>query len=275
MCNLKFWVLYLTQTNLLSCGHHQTRVQELETAIEAKDNEVLRALRVSKKTSKKGSFESFDNEVLRALKVSKETSRKGEVLKGSEDKVNSLSNCISLEDEMEQCSLPIYSLDEPARVPNDFPCSTKRENFNTIEEINPDHTKEGLSTNSHKKERNAVLYEDTSRFSSAVLGLSSPDSQYETIADVVHKSNVARIGVIPGKSKEDGVHSNMPEILGPRAGIDSDKCIMPIVDIDEDVPLIVDDSSQNQPFLNIRKTFSSPIPLTKPGIFSIKFEFEF
>ncbi|KAJ4728213.1 E3 ubiquitin-protein ligase TRAIP-like [Melia azedarach] len=209
----------------------KTRVQELETAIEAKDNEVLRALRVSKKTSKKGSFESFDNEVLRALKVSKETSRKGEVLKGSEDKVNSLSNCISLEDEMEQCSLPIYSLDEPARVPNDFPCSTKRENFNTIEEINPDHTKEGLSTNSHKKERNAVLYEDTSRFSSAVLGLSSPDSQYETIADVVYKSNVARIGAIP----------------------------------DEDVPLIVDDSSQNQPFLNIRKTFSSPIPLTKPG----------
>ncbi|KAH9787692.1 RING-type domain-containing protein [Citrus sinensis] len=192
----------------------KTRVQELETAVELKDNEVLRALKVSKKAS-----------------------QKEEILKGATED-NSISLCtnnVSLEDQREQHSVPIYNLDWTSRVTNDFSFSTKSENFNAIKNIDANHTREGGSAKSHGKERNALQREDTSRFSSVVFGLSNHNSIHQTIADVVQKPTPSRLGSAP------------------------------TIDIDEDVTLIVPDSAQVQPIVNIKKNPPSPVSLSKPG----------
>lgn len=192
----------------------KTRVQELETAVELKDNEALRALKVSKKTS-----------------------QKEEILRGAAED-NSISLCTnngSLEDQREQYSVPIYNLDWTSRMTDDFSFSTKSENFNAIKNIDADHSKKGGSIKSHRKERNALQCEGTARFSSVVLGLSSPNSIHQTIADVVQK---------PTPSSLDSA---------------------PNIGIDEDATLIVADSAQVQPIVNIKKNPPSPVLLSKPG----------
>lgn len=185
---------------------------------------------------------------MRALKVSKKTSQKEEILKGATED-NSISLCtnnVSLEDQREQHSVPIYNLDWTSRVTNDFSFSTKSENFNAIKNIDANHTREGGSAKSHGKERNALQCEDTSRFSSVVFGLSNHNSIHQTIADVVQKPTPSRLGSAP------------------------------TIDIDEDVTLIVPDSAQVQPIVNIKKNPPSPVSLSKPGIFLlVQFQFSF
>lgn len=176
---------------------------------------------------------------MRALKVSKKTSQKEEILGGAAED-NSISLCTnngSLEDQREHYSVAIYNLDWTSRMTDDFSFSTKSENFNAIKNIDANHSKKGGSTKSHRKGRNALQCEDTSRFSSVVPGLSSPNSMHQTIADVVQKPT--------------------PSILDSA----------PNIGIDEDATLIVADSAQVQPIANIKKNPPSPVLLSKPGIF--------
>ncbi|KAK2650203.1 hypothetical protein Ddye_017692 [Dipteronia dyeriana] len=221
----------------------KTRVQELETAVEVKDNEALRYLKASKKTS-----------------------RKRDILIGIDENANPLfTNSILSEGQMEQCSAPKDDLEWTRRGTADLSCSSKLENFKSVQNMDANHTKNAASTMACKKERNAMVNEDISRCYKATP-LSS-DSKHQADKDMGMRSPLPRLGAIASDNKDVEVnrHASLHGFLGLGAGISSDKGISPVVTMDEDVILIDDDSAPVQPTLNIRNEASSPFPLSKPG----------
>ncbi|KAL5792330.1 hypothetical protein ACOSP7_000924 [Xanthoceras sorbifolium] len=223
----------------------KTRVQELETAVEVKDNEILRSLKASKKTS-----------------------RKREILVDIDENSNSLfTNSILSEDQMEKCSAPMDDLDWTRRVTSDLSCSTERENLNSVRNVDAKHAKDAVSTMACKKERSAMVNEDTSRCSTAMHAPLSSDSKHQADVDIGMKSPLPRLGAIASDNKEVEVNrpTNLHGFVGLGAGISSDKGIPHAVTVEEDVTLIVDDSAPVQPTLNIRRESSSTLPLSKSG----------
>ncbi|KAK0580383.1 hypothetical protein LWI29_001232 [Acer saccharum] len=223
----------------------KTRVQELETAVEVKDNEVLRYLKASKKTS-----------------------RKRDILIGIDENSNSLfTNSILSEDQMEQCSAPMDDLEWTRRGTTDLSCSSKRENFKSVQNMDANNTKNAAFIMACKKERNAIVNEDISRCSTAMHTPLSSDSKHQTDKDISMRSPLPRLGAITSDNKDVEVNrpASLHGFVGLEAGISSDKGISPVVTMDEDVILIDDDSAPVQPTLNIRKESSSPFPLSKPG----------
>ncbi|KAJ0112882.1 hypothetical protein Patl1_00506 [Pistacia atlantica] len=229
----------------------KTRVQELETAGELKDNEVLRSLKALKKTS-----------------------HENDILNGNVDcsKFSHTTNHIS-EDFVEQCSVPMSELDGTRSVKGDLSCSTKLENFNSFESLNANHAEEVVGIMAHKKAKNASLIEETSRSSTVVLELSSPHLKHQANVDVIHNPTLSRLNTSHVNNKEVAGHGphNLPGNLGSRSGINNHNGTAPAA-ATEEVTLIVDDDDdfeQVQPVLNIRKESPMPVPLSKPGNFKV------
>jgi TRAF-interacting protein len=233
----------------------------LETALEVKDNEVLRSLKASKKNRCKGVIQNGVN---------------------NNSNSNSLpANDFSSQDQEKQLSAPMLNSGQTGSLTSNLLCSRKLENFSFTNNMAVNYTKKVKSSMALNKERDEYILidEDDSKNFTAPLGLSDPNAKYQTSEDITgQKSTPLRSQVASDMSKEIRVHGldNLVEHSGSRTGINNDKGKTPAA-LDEDVTLLLDDDHDvtevESPMLNIRKESPSPLPLSEPGITLVQFEF--
>lgn len=248
----------MTLANHLLYGHHQTRVQELETVGEVKDNEVLRSLKALKKTSCENDIKNGNADYSKSLCT---------------------SNRI-YEDFVEQCSVPMSELDGTRSVKGDLSCFRKGENFKPLESLNANHSKESVDVMVHKKAKNASFVDDTSKSSTPVLELSSPCLKHQANIDVIHNPTLPRLNanLVDNKEVAECGPHNLLGNLGSRSGTNNDNCNAPAAAIEEETLIVVDDDDdfeQAQPVLNIRKESPMAVPLSKRGNFNGRCNFDF
>ncbi|XWS46151.1 hypothetical protein CRYUN_Cryun14cG0039000 [Craigia yunnanensis] len=172
----------------------KTRIHELETSIELKDNEVLRALKASKKIDGKG------------------------VILKADDNCNSLiAKNSSKEHEMQQTLLPLNNLDLSGRSPKGSPFLMK-ENIHFGSPMVANHSREGSSTVVLDEERNPLMDEDAYIHA-------SPDLNCRNGENIAHESATSMSKAVSDANEEAAVCR--PDILvgfsGSRTCSSSDK----------------------------------------------------
>lgn len=236
-----------------SFGHCQTRVQELETALEAKDNEILRSLKASHKTSCRGVIQNGVN---------------------CNPNSNSLpGDNFESYDQRKNHSELILDPDQMGSLTSNPLFSRKLENVSFTDDMDVKYTKKGTSTSvdNNKTDDYFVMDEDedSSKFSMVPLGLSNPTSKHQR-SEKAHdpKSSQLRSEVLCGVDRQTTLHrlDSLEEHLGSGTGINSDQGKTPAA-LEEGVTLLLDEVTQVEPMLNIRKESPSLLSLSKPGIF--------
>ncbi|KAK9279927.1 hypothetical protein L1049_013611 [Liquidambar formosana] len=212
----------------------KTRVQELETAIEVKDNEVLRALKASKKST-----------------------RKGDILNGIHCISNFSSfNNSSSEYRMEQPAAPMFNLDQTGFRKSD-----------NSRDLGVNNAKE--NTLAHDQERDSFLIdEDVLEIPKAVHKFANFGLKAQISVDVaVQKSSRLRPELASDNDKEAPVQgpSNVAGLSSLRTCTKHEMGNAPDAVVDADVTLLTDDIEQVQPLFQIRKESPSPVPLSQPG----------
>lgn len=235
--------------------HYQTRLQELETALEVKDNEVLRSLKASKKSSSKRVIQNAVN-------------------------CNSSSNPLPAnnfpsEDQEKQLSGSKLTSDQTGSLTSNPLCSRKLEKFSFTNHMKSN--KKGTSTMVLDKGRDDyfLIDEDSSKFSTVPCGLSNPVSRCQIGEDVTAQTTTPlRSEEASDLNKETKVHrlDNLVGHLGSKTGINNDVGKTHAT-LDKDVILVPDDVTEVEPMLNIRKESPSPLPLSEPGTMLVQFEF--
>lgn len=236
-----------------SFGHCQTRVQELETALEAKDNEILRSLKASHKTSCRGVIQNGVN---------------------CNPNSNSLpGDNFESYDQRKNHSELILDPDQMGSLTSNPLFSRKLENVSFTDDMDVKYTKKGTSTSvdNNKTDDYFVMDEDedSSKFSMVPLGLSNPTSKHQR-SEKAHdpKSSQLRSEVLCGVDRQTTLHrlDSLEEHLGSGTGINSYQGKTPAA-LEEGVTLLLDEVTQVEPMLNIRKESPSLLSLSKPGIF--------
>ncbi|KAG2720436.1 hypothetical protein I3760_02G035000 [Carya illinoinensis] len=223
----------------------KTRVQELETALEVKENEVLRSLKASKKSISNG----FNENVVNCNCNSNSWATKIFLSQGQE----------------RQLSASMLNSDERGGLNGNPSCSRKMENFSLANDLNVNYTKKSLSTMAVNREKDEyfLIDEDASKFNTAPSGPSNPEEL--TRENLTEQKSTLRSDVPSDMNKEATVwhgRDNMEENLGSRTPINMVKTP---ATLDEDVMLPLDDITQVEPKLNIRRESPSPLPLSEPG----------
>ncbi|GAV85473.1 zf-RING_2 domain-containing protein [Cephalotus follicularis] len=222
----------------------KARVQQLDTAVEVKDNKDLRALKASKKASCKGDIQDGNNGGL-----------------------NSLPEHYSLpESRTEQLSIPSNNWDQTRSLINDRSHSRKAEEDNYNNDKGANYTKKPTSNMAQYKERDAQFLVDGAavKFSTAVQGLSNPDFKHQTRVKGTHQCTAPTseaIYDINGEAEKQ--ETGNLDGLGSRIAVNSDKGSTAAME--KDVILLSDDIEEVQPKLNTKKESSSPFPLSKPA----------
>ncbi|PRQ58287.1 putative transcription factor C2H2 family [Rosa chinensis] len=214
----------------------KTRVQELESAVEVKDNEVLRA-----------------------LKASRETRGQRVIQNNVSCKSDSVSVNNSSEDQSKQFA-PMHKFDRIGSLPNDLLCQTVH--FNFISPMDANSTKDGTSTSADDEERDpySLIDDDASKFSTTRHELSNanvknPLCEHRTS----QKSSMLRPGAASDSINETSVCRlrNLDEPLGSITGKMTHISKSPAADV-----VILDDVEEVSPVLNIIQ--ESPITQALP-----------
>ncbi|KAK4593846.1 hypothetical protein RGQ29_017789 [Quercus rubra] len=237
----------------------KTRLQELETALEVKDNEVLRSLKASKKSSSKRVIQNAVN-------------------------CNSSSNPLPAnnfpsEDQEKQLSGSKLTSDQTGSLTSNPLCSRKLEKFSFTSHMKSN--KKGTSAMVLDKGRDDYFLIDedsskfstvpcgldSSKFSTVPCGLSNPVSRCQIGEDVTEQTTTPLMSEEASDlNKETKVHrlDNLVGHLGSKTGINNDVGKTHAT-LDKDVILVPDDVTEVEPILNIRKESPSPLPLSEPG----------
>lgn len=223
----------------------KNRVQELEMAVEVKDNEDLRDLKASKKTRGEGVMQN-----------------------GVQCNFKSMPVNNSSEDQREHPYAPKRKLNKTENLENDLLCHRRTENFNFIDHMDENCTKDGTRTPAHDKVRDAysLIDEDASKFSATKHGLSNINLKEQTYDGVaIQKCTRLRSEAASDTKKETSVIglSNLVEPFGSITGTSKNTAKTPAADMADVV--ILDDVEQVQPIFNIRKESPIPQPLPSPG----------
>lgn len=215
---------------------YQTRVQELETAIEVKDNEALRALKGCKKSNCE-------------MNVPNGVDRNSS---------SSFINRCSLEDQTKGTAAPQTHLDQIKSVSNGLFSSRKMKEFKTSKD-----------TCTSKSKDYVLIDEDEPNISASVHDFLNLDSAPQTNEGAtVEKSCLSRQGIAFDAKYNVQVHrsgSKEDGDIGSRSATKGDTTNTPIGDVDDDVVLLFD-STYGQPLLNIKKDVTSRLPETQPGM---------
>lgn len=222
----------------------------METAIEVKDNEVLRALIASKK--------SIDEEAnLNSIKCNFSSSP---------------INDFSPEDCMDQPAVPISKSDQIGNL-NNGPLSSKTAgNLNSIKDTSVNYSKSNVNVVALDQDIDSYLLidEDVLEISAAMHELPDPYLKPKsTKAVAVQNSSI----LVPGAASDiSGKHlaqgpGNSIGLSGSRTSTKKDTYDAPVAAEDKHVKLLVDDIEQLQPLPQIRKEAPFPIRFAKPGIY--------
>uniref|UniRef100_A0A166E582 RING-type domain-containing protein n=1 Tax=Daucus carota subsp. sativus TaxID=79200 RepID=A0A166E582_DAUCS len=202
----------------------KSRVQELETAIEAKDNDALRALRGLKESN-----------IVRDAPAGVDR-----------DSSFSFINRCSSKDQVKECAAAKISTSKMDSVPSNL-YSPRTEDLQTYDE-------KVINSSNY-----VVIDDDEPRIST-----SARDFNFVS-APVVSKAKAANKDSAEGNAFDNKYHVK-PQVLSKegcdtvsRSGIHSKKSETLIPRIDDDSILLFDDSTLDQPLLNIRKDASSKL----------------
>lgn len=210
----------------------KARVHELETVIESKDNEALRALKVSKKKSDKGvTLNGFSNDH-QAFPANNST------LKGRK-KQHSPLNCLELRD----------SDQEDSKFNNDT---------NTIS------IKEDTSTMPFDTGAINYVVLDDAELLTATPSISELQSKHTTREDAKSTTKPELVSETirdSGVQKLNGVNPTF--VMKTPINIDIDHSLHSSKN--DDVAMPPDAIEQHQPIFSIRKECPSTVPLSKPG----------
>ncbi|KAA8516097.1 hypothetical protein F0562_019276 [Nyssa sinensis] len=222
----------------------KTRVQELETAVEVKDNEVLRAMKASKKTTREG--DKPDGVNLNSNSSSK--------------------NRCSLEYQMEEATVPKINLDQIVTVANDLFSSRKTKKFKHSKDLGTSNTQDDTITG--EMGSYFMIDEDSSEISKSMHELPHPDLKHQTSEDVAVQrdylsgpesdSDTKKKALAHGPSNKDGVSHSRSDSKGDMANTAS-------AAMEEDVVLVLDDIKQSQPLFHVKKETPSLVPISQPG----------
>ncbi|XVF22481.1 hypothetical protein REPUB_Repub12eG0176500 [Reevesia pubescens] len=171
----------------------KTRAQELEALIEVKDNEVLRALKASKKTD-----------------------GKGVILKVDDNSDSSIAKKSSKEHQMQKSILPLNDLDLSGRSPKDSPLLMK-ENIQFGSHMVANHGREGRpSIVVLDEEKNPLMDEDAYRHS-------IPDFECLNGENIVKESATSMSKAVSDVNREAAA-SRLDSLVG-FSGSSSDKTV--------------------------------------------------
>lgn len=218
---------------------YQTRVQELETAIEVKDNEALRAL----KSCQKSKCE---------ITLPNGMDRKS----GS-----SFINRCSLEDQTKSNSVPQVHVEETRSVSKGLFSSSLKEEFRSSKDM------------STTKSTDYVLIDvDEPNVSGSDHDLFNLDSEPQTNEGAtVGKSFLPRQE--NGSDATYNVHAHksgkVDGAKGSKRDTKGNTTNTPIGNVEDDVILLFDENTHDQNLLNISKNATSRLPEPQPGIGSI------
>nr|XP_011468977.1 PREDICTED: myosin-11-like isoform X3 [Fragaria vesca subsp. vesca] len=217
----------------------KTRVQELDSAVEVKDNEVLRALKASRQT--------------RGERV---------IQNNVSCKYDSVSVNNSSEDQSKQFA-PMHKLDRIGNFHTDPLCQTVH--FNFISPMDANSTKDGTSTSAHDEERDMVslIDDDASKFSTTRHGLSNANVKDPLCErSTSQKSSMLRSGVGSDSTNETSVcrPRKLEEPLASVTGKMTHIAEPPAADV-----VILDDVEEVCPVLNIIKESPITQALPRPG----------
>ena len=224
--------------NLLCRGGHQARVKELEIAVEAKDNEVLRELKASNKTRCEGDIKNGVN-----IGVS--------------------------EDHSKPISATKLNLDQSGRLQDDLLLPRKVQNCNSVNDIGVHYSQDRPSTMACDQDEDdcSLIGVNISKCFVGFHGLPTPDSKGITTEDVVAPKSTPIISNATSDMKQEALvrqYSNLTGPLSSRTSVD-DTIKSFAADVDENATFLFDDVAQVKPMLNIRKESSTTLPLSNPG----------
>lgn len=232
------------------CGHCQERIQELETTAEVKENEILRSLKVRKKTGCLKNLESnssYNSDLLSADKISSKEHGK-------------------------QNLTPHSRTDLSVNISNKLLQSAKIDNIDgkeSKENKNVNFSKESSARMSVNGEENYIsLDEDDSEFTKALPGFGKyncKDQGSDTVA--LRKPTSAKLEAASSVERETAMQEyNLAE--PSRVDVNDELGKNAAGTMSEDVTLL-DNAKQVQTIINIRKENLSPLPLSSPGMLLI------
>ncbi|XP_038683261.1 uncharacterized protein LOC119983643 [Tripterygium wilfordii] len=215
----------------------KARIQELEAAVEAKDNEVLRA-----------------------LKASKRAGRNRVILNGG-----SVHSKISSEDQIEQLSTVKADLVQNGNSIGDQSCSRKKDKFSTTINVVPECPADQESKKPLYTESGSFILIDEDA-STIVHRHSNPCSKHITSEDIMGKSHLSSPKAPIGIDREVTMHepSKHTGLTGSGTQVSCNTSFNPGAAMDEDITVLFCHTTQVQPTANITKESPSPL-LTKPG----------
>ncbi|XP_048320747.2 uncharacterized protein LOC107432929 [Ziziphus jujuba] len=220
----------------------KTRLEELEIANEVKDNDALRALKAStcERVSNDINYKSYS---FAANNL-------------SEDRRKQLSSMVNLD----ESAILTYEPSHPRKV----------KKINVSNNMDTNYAKDGTSTTILGKRKDVISLpdEDGSELSTPIHPLTNPDLKHQAAENVTtqKKSTPPTSKTASDTKKETLVCEPSSPVGHLGSGIGIDNSIKKIaVNIDEDVALLHDNGTHDEPMLNIRKESPLPPSLSNPG----------
>ncbi|GMP61329.1 hypothetical protein CsSME_00023833 [Camellia sinensis var. sinensis] len=209
----------------------KTRIQELETSAEVRDNDVLRALKTSKKTTHEGN-------ILNDVHWNSNSS--------------SIKKCFDYQ--MDKPTEQKNNLDQNGNMMGDLFCPRKIEKFKPSKDMGITNTKDERRSTALDKGSYFLIDENESEMSTVMHEFSQPNclSRREAVLDT--KADA----VVHGPCNKDAVS-------GSRSDGKVDMTKTSSAAMDEDV-LLLDDIKQVQSFLHIEKETPCPVLIPQAGI---------
>ncbi|XP_058225750.1 uncharacterized protein LOC131334639 [Rhododendron vialii] len=215
----------------------KARIQELEIAVEVKDNEILRALKSSKKDTPGSVLPN------------------GAKQNSNSSSINKHPDCL-----LEEPAQQKFHLDQIESTTNHL-FSWKIEKLKPSKDASITNAKDDKSTIAVDKVKHSyvILDEDEPEVSTVVNDMreiSRPDLEHQILEDfAVEKSCL---------SKPEAASDTKGEVYRP---CDSNIEMMPTSSaaIDKDTVLILDDIKQVQSFVSVEQEIPSPVPIYQPG----------
>ncbi|CAL5339969.1 unnamed protein product [Camellia sinensis] len=208
----------------------KTRIQELETSAEVRDNDVLRALKTSKKTTHEGN-------ILNDVHWNSNSS--------------SIKKCFDYQ--MDKPTEQKNNLDQNGNMMGDLFCPRKIEKFKPSKDMGITNTKDERRSTALDKGSYFLIDENESEMSTVMHEFSQPNclSRREAVLDT--KADA----VVHGPCNKDAVS-------GSRSDGKVDMTKTSSAAMDEDV-LLLDDIKQVQSFLHIEKETPCPVLIPQAG----------
>ncbi|XP_057462863.1 uncharacterized protein LOC130752977 [Actinidia eriantha] len=219
-------------------------IKELEIAVEVKDNEVLRALRATKKTSREG---GTPNDV-----------------KGNP---NSSSTCKRSDHHFVEPAGQNNILGQNGSTTRDLFTSRKLEKLKPSKDASVTNTKDDRSTNALGKSIDSYILVDANASEvSTVMHQFLPDPKPQISENLAFQKNCSSKTESATDTKSV-VHRpyNKDWVSGLKSGSKCDTNPTLSAAMDEDTVLLLDDIKQVQSFINADKETPCQVPISQPG----------